>query len=485
MADEIELKLELTPHAAHAFEASTLLSGDPDKIEQRSIYFDTPGHALAKKGLSLRIRRSGRKRTQTVKADGASAAGLFLRSEWERTVTNDRPIIDDTTPVRAMLGDGVDALAPVFEVRVARRKWIMRQDGATIELVLDRGEAVVGDRTSPICEIELELKAGDPSALFALARRIDAVAPVRLCVQAKAERGYRLTGPLITMVKAEPVAFTSDMTAAQAFQHIVQSCLRQFRLNEALLLTSRDIEALHQARVALRRLRSGFSIFAPVVGGDVKVRLGEELQWLASELGQARNVDVLLERIRPGPLRDQIEAARQAAYGKVAEALASSRARELMLDLAEWIVSGDWLHVSDTEEDRQQPAREFAVTALGRLRRKVKKRGSDLVHASDNARHKLRKNAKKLRYGAEFFRALFERKHEKRRYEEFIEALEELQSQLGLLNDLAMAPQVLGKLGITDDCAVSMIVGSGGSKALRKAAAHAHETLIDTKRFWR
>lgn len=190
MADEIELKLELTPEAADAFEASAMLPGDPEKLEQRSIYFDTPDHVLAKNGFSLRIRHSGRKRTQTIKADGASAAGLFVRSEWERAVKEDRPILDDTTPVRALIGPAVDAVAAVFEVRITRHTWISREDNATIELVLDRGDVAAGDRISPICEIEFELKAGDPAALFKLARRIDKIAPVRLSVQAKAERGY-------------------------------------------------------------------------------------------------------------------------------------------------------------------------------------------------------------------------------------------------------------------------------------------------------
>ena len=485
MADEIELKLELTPEAADAIEASALLSGNPERIELRSVYFDTLDHALAKKGLSLRIRRSGEKRMQTVKADGASAAGLFVRSEWECAVKDDKPILDDTTPVRTMLGTATDTLAPVFEVRIARRTWILRQEGATIELVLDRGDAAAGDRTSPICEIELELKAGEPAALFKLARRIDKIAPVRLSVQAKAERGYRLIGPVTTMFKAEPVALTSDMTAAQAFQHIVQSCLRQFRLNEVLLLAGEDKEALHQARVALRRLRSAFSIFKPLIGGDTKLELGEGLRLLASKLGDARNLDVLLEHARPGPLHDHVEAARQAAYRAVADALASSRVRALMFDLAEWIVNGDWLHVPNTEADRHQLAREFAVTALGRFRRKVKKGGADLAHAADAARHQVRKDAKKLRYAAEFFAALFGRKREKQRYERFVAVLEELQNQLGLLNDLATAPRVLAKLGTGDDPDAPNMEARDRKKGLLKAAADAHDALIGTHRFWR
>src|SRR3546814_18282737 len=87
MADEIELKLELTADGADAIAASGLLPGDPDIAAQRSIYFATPDQDLAKTRLSLRLRRSGKTRTQTVKAAGGSAAGRFVRSHvtWAGT----------------------------------------------------------------------------------------------------------------------------------------------------------------------------------------------------------------------------------------------------------------------------------------------------------------------------------------------------------------------------------------------------------------
>lgn len=485
MADEIELKLELTADGADAIAASGLLPGDPDIAAQRSIYFDTPAQDLAKAGLSLRIRRSGKKRIQTVKADGASASGLFVRSEWECAVKDDTPILDDTTPIRALLGKKANSIAPVFEVKIERHAWIISEGETRIELVLDRGEAVVGDRQVPICEIELELKNGDPAALFALARRIDAVAAVRLGVLTKAQRGYRLGGPAATMFKAEPVTLASDLTAAQAFQHIVQSCLRQFRLNEDVLMVDRNAGALHQARVSLRRLRSAFSIFKPVIGGEEGARLREELGWLSSELGDARNLDVLLTRAKPGALHDRIAAAREAAYDRVEQTFASARARALMLDLAEWTATGDWLNAADTTDERHRPARTFAVTALDRFRRKVKKDGRDFVHADDEARHEVRKDAKKLRYAAEFFTSLFDGNRETRRYKLFIAALEDLQDHLGALNDLATAPLVLETLGIADDPDASKLLAKGKRKALLNAAADAHDELVDTKQFWR
>ena len=485
MADEMELKLDLTPEAADAVEAAALFPGNPDIAEQRAIYFDTPDHVLLKLGLSLRIRRSAKKRIQTVKANGASAAGLFVRSEWERPVRNDTPVLDGTTPIRVRLGDAADAIGPAFEVRIERRSWIISDGTATIELALDRGEAVAAERHSPICEIELELKKGEPAALFALARRLDAVAPVRLGVQSKAERGYRLAGPDGTKVKAEPVTLSNEMTAADAFRHIVQSCLRQFRLNEALLMAGRDAEALHQARVALRRLRSAFSIFKPVISGEVHVSLREELRWLAAELGDARNLDVLLERAKPGALHDRIAAAREAAYDRVGDVLAQARVRALALDLTEWTASGDWLEAPGGTHDPHQPARNFAITALDRFRRKVKKAGRELAHVDDEARHQVRKDAKKLRYASEFFASLFDHKRERRRHKKFVAGLEVLQDQLGALNDFATAPEVLGKLGLADDPGASRLLAGGKRKALLKAAAEAHEDWIDMKRFWR
>lgn len=482
MADEVELKLELTPEAADEIEASGLLAGDPETVQQKSIYFDTPDRDLVKGGLSLRVRQSDGRRVQTIKADGASATGLFARSEWERPVEDDTPILDDTTPIPDLPSNAADAIAPVFEVKIERRIWMISERDTTIELVLDRGEVVAGERRVPICEIELELKGGDPAGLFALARRIDAIVPVHLGVRTKAERGYLLIGPAATMVKAEPVRFAGDPTAAQAFRRIVQSCVRQFRLNEALLMTGRDPEALHQARVALRRLRSALSIFKPMIG-DAGADLREGLRGFASAFGDARNLDVLLERARPGLLQDRLAAARGAAYDRAGDALSSPHARRLMLDLAEWTASDDWLDSAGSKVDGTQPARAFAAAALSRFRRKVRKAG-DLADADDPARHQVRKDAKKLRYAAEFFASLFERKHERRRYRRFVAALEALQDRLGALNDLATAPGVLEELGIADDPDAAKLLARGRKKTLIKRAEDARKDLFDTKRFW-
>ena len=463
-----------------------MLAAEPEIRQLRAVYHDTPKHALARAGFSLRIRAAGEERIQTIKADGEGSVGLFVRSEWEMPVDGDAPVLDDATPVKAMLGDRITKVAPQFEVNVERRTWILRYDRVDIELVLDRGEALAGDRHEVICEAELELKSGEPAALFALARKLDEIAPVRLGVLTKAERGYRLAEPVRSVFKAEAVVLKREMDAAQAFQRVAQTCLRQYRLNEAVLLGERAPETLHQARVALRRLRSAFSIFKPLYGGDERAAwLREELRWLAGELGEARDLDVLLERAPTGNLHLRIQEAREDAYAQVESALESARVRRMMLDLSEWLTDGPWLTATETKDRRLEQARAFAAAALDRFRRKVKKQGRDLDAVDDEARHEVRKDSKKLRYASEYFTSLFDAKRERRRYKRFIAALEELQDQLGAINDLATAPEVISKLGIEGDPEVESLLGKGRKRSLIAAAAEAHNALVNVKCYWR
>src|SRR5579871_4062184 len=192
---EIEMKLEADPRADPAAALIALL-GDPREEAQASTYFDTSDHALRASGTSLRIRRTDAGRVQTVKA-GAGTTGLFVRSEWERPVTGDAPVLYDALPIGTVLGERVTEIEPVFRIENTRSIWMNRQDGVTIEVALDRGRALADGREAAFCEIELEQKGpGARDALFALARRIDATIPVHPGVLTKSERGYRLLGPV-------------------------------------------------------------------------------------------------------------------------------------------------------------------------------------------------------------------------------------------------------------------------------------------------
>lgn len=479
-----ELALELATDDAALVVNSDLLPADHTTVRLRSVYFDTPAQDLMAAGFLVSIRETEGQHIQTVTASGTASAGVYPQPEWQCDVEGETPVLDATTPISALLGKKVRDIAPVFAIEVERRIWNLTWDDATIEVALDCGYIVAGDRCAPLCEIELGLKSGPPAALFSLARKLDTVAALRPAMLTRPDRGFRLLGPATCAVKAEPVPLSPDASAIAAFGHIASACLRQFRLNAALMDRSNP-EALHQARVALRRLRSAFSIFKPVVEDGAFERLRADIRWLADVLGEVRDLDTLKARCDREEIGARLGLARDQAWTQAEAALASPRARALMLDLTEWLSPGDWLTRSSDTEVSRMLVRDFAASALDRLRRKVRKGGKELADVDDQARLQVRKDARKLRDATAFFAPLFHQKRQQRRTRRFLAALETLQDPLRALNDLATAHTLFSRIGVDDRQAAELLDNGGDRLALIERADDAHDAFMDAKRFWR
>ncbi|WP_370057291.1 CYTH and CHAD domain-containing protein [Sinorhizobium fredii] len=385
--------------------------------------------------------------------------------------------------MKPLLAGTGDNLAPIFEVHVKRHRWSVTEGDATVEVALNLGKVVAADRQAPLCEIELESKNGSPTALFVLAQKVNLITPAHIGVLSKAERGYRLLGPAPGAIKASAIPLTADMNAATAFAHLAAACLKQFRLNEMALSWSRNADALHQARVSLRRLRSLFSICKSLFADSRFDHMRDELRWLASELGDARNIDVIIKRASDEGFSSRLQAARNDPYGAVDAAFSSVRARSLMIDLAKWISIKNWRSNEMGEALLVEPARNFASNVLDRLWKKVAKGGNNLIDLDDESRHELRISAKKLRYAAEFFGSLYHSKAETQRHKKFITAMEGLQDQLGSLNDLATAPDLLSKLDLTNMTGAEDLFSAADKEKLLDDAAEAHDIFVDTRRF--
>jgi len=483
-------------------------SGPFSEDRLQSTYFDTAGQLLRKSGYVLRVRRTGRGYVQTVKAAGD---GLIERPEWEQSVAGDEPDRSGlhATPAAELLGKR-STLVPLFSVSVERSTCTLRQGRSLIEVALDHGsvrraEAVGEGDATRISEIELELKEGSVSDLFALAREIAERVPVRLGVESKAERGFALveTRPSREASKAGPVILHDEMTAAEAFRTVAHGCLRHLRMNEEILLERRDMDALHQARVAIRRLRSAMALFAHMLEDDQFETIKTRLKALSEPLGRARNLDILLSETLPAErkrhpddpqlpkLEKHLESQRADAYAAVVLRLGSGEWRQFLLDIVAWVNAGRWLSEGD-RPSRDEPASAFASRALDKWSRRVRKRGRGLAGLSPQDRHKVRIAAKKLRYGAEFFASLYSGNKASKRCEVFLSALSDLQDHLGALNDIASGRELLDSLtGPDADAArlladrVAAIATPKKTRRRLKRAKRAHERLTESKPFWR
>jgi len=457
---EIELKLLLS-HKHNAKLMALPLVADHAAAAPRlqhltARYFDTPDLHLLRHGAGLRVRKENDQWVQTMKAGGSVQSGLHSRNEWEGPVTRPWPQLGK---LRKQIAAGTAPSAPwldmlalpelkqrleaLFVVEVERHTWDLDIDGNRIELVLDQGHIERHGRKVPINEIELELKDGDPAALFAFALELHEHIPLRVSNVNKAQRGYLLCRETGTEpYRARAIALDADATVAQALQTILDNCLQHIQHNEQAVIDGNDPETLHQMRVGLRRLRSALKLFdevAPCPPG-----LAADIAWLGQELGAARDADVLLTdtlpqvQANPGgknglmTLQKLALEAAQAHRQTAAQALLSPRYTRLLLGLGVWMQ-----HLTIDVPDA--PVTDFAHATLQRLHKRLLKRAQRMDGADPASVHSTRIGAKRGRYALEFFHALYREKSARH----YLKTLAAIQSALGQHNDLVIAEALL------------------------------------------
>ena len=152
------------------------------------------------------------------------------------------------------------------------------------------------------------------------------------------------------------------------------------------------------------------------------------------------------------------------------------------IELAEWLAVGRWRDAPADVSRRVEDISSFAGKRLDRLRKRIRHEGRGLANLDDEPRHGVRKDAKKLRYAAEFLGSLYPGRKARRRLDHLLDRIEALQDKLGQLNDIAAAPELLARLGLEIDLAAP---GKKTRKRMLAEAEDCFEALIDTKRFSR
>lgn len=197
---EVEIKLALAPEGPAALSKHPhLASTSARQHSLTNTYFDTPEGDLAKARIALRLRKVDDKVLQTVKTAGQGGGGLSQREEWEWQVSGhelDLTALAELPPFQGEFSRVLGSLAPHLRTDFSRRSWQLN-DSSTgkdshIELVLDEGEIISGSYRTPIREAELELKRGEPEALWALALVLAEQVPLRPSDSSKASRGNAL-----------------------------------------------------------------------------------------------------------------------------------------------------------------------------------------------------------------------------------------------------------------------------------------------------
>lgn len=289
MPQETELKLALHPHDLPRLLTHPLLAAQAPRRERlRNTYFDTASLVLMQQRLAVRERQVGRRTLLTVKTAGHSVGGLSQRGEWEAPTAPGRfdfaALMNDATLAQQLTGLAPQ-LVPVFRTDFTRRSWLLHHGGAWVEVALDQGfiaaRSVQGSRRTALLELELELKSGPVDALLDLAHTL-ALGPQGQAAQgiwlhpsdrSKAERGLdlfldRQPAPGTT----EAMTPTADLSPRMAFRTVALGNLVHLQAQvSGWLQTGEKAGSLpnpafvHQARLALRRLRKALKRYGPAL----------------------------------------------------------------------------------------------------------------------------------------------------------------------------------------------------------------------------
>jgi inorganic triphosphatase YgiF len=476
MPEEIEIKLTVPPDALSRVARLPWIrasSGGSVKHQKLvSVYFDTARFSLRDHHISLRVRRAGRLRLQTIKSDANGRAGAFGRTEWEQEIADDVPdlsVVEKTALAPLTRRKLERNLQPVFETEVWRTTVPLHVGDSDLELAIDRGHIRAGERNEPISEIEIELKQGDAAEVSRIAGRLAKMLSTAYEPLSKPERGYALReGRAGGAVHAARVVIARELSTGESFKLIGLSCLNHMAANGCAVRRG-DGSGIHQMRVGLRRLRAAVSVFRELLRDSQTEKITAELKWLTEQLGPARELDVFvkesiasLAEARPdvseiAELRRDFEQRRKVGFANAKAAVATERYRRLVLDVALWLAHGDWSTSSDAwhEARRQRPVLGFATTVLSARARKVIKRLRKLNKLGPHDRHKLRIDVKKLRYATEFFSTLFDGPKVRTRQRQCAKSLKDLQDALGKLNDISVhqriAREIIGARKRADD----------------------------------
>ncbi len=390
METEIELKFFVSPD----FSSTLLEKIAENKVLQHSCrelgntYFDTPDNWLRQHDTGMRIRRFDDVYVQTVKTAGRVVAGLHQRPEYNAEHTSNDPDLSlhpaDIWPVGKEVALLQAELIPLFSTNFTREQWLIGMpDGSQIEVAFDQGSVSAGGQSTPICEVELELKSGQTDALFTLARSFSEEGGMRLGNLSKAAQGYRLAqGYQGDDVKPLSLVKTHNRdTVESCFVQSLEHALSHWHYHEQIYIERDSIEALLEIKNSISFIRQIFTVYGGVVPRRASAILRQELKWLEQSLEWLKEHDYLSDL-----LADKGHALRKLDARKflveelklindalptreeMLQLLTSARYTGLLLDLSRWILTRGWQPFLD-DKARAKMTQEIEVFSSKQLDR--------------------------------------------------------------------------------------------------------------------
>jgi CHAD domain-containing protein len=418
MRETIEREVKLVP--GDGFELPALGQPQPDR-DFVSTYYDTQGLRLARHGITFRHRIE----------DGAGLWQLKLprgdaRAELEVAGPPARPPSEFLDLLVALLSDA--ELVRVARLRTRRQS--VRADGA--EIVDDSVSVLDGQHvTARFRELEVELLDGDAEALRRLEKALRKAGAETADETPKLYRALELAYP------PEREQLPDEPTPEDVLRVALREQAARLLSHDPGTRLGADPEDLHQMRVATRRARAYLRAARPLLDPEWTRELRDELDWLGSELGGARDLDVLLEHVREEVSALGDEGAELAGLVSALERDHAAARSAAVASLSEKRYFALLHRLQGLEPAMAPDADESLGDLWWKEFKRTRKAFDDLgPKSSDEELHAARVKAKRARYAAELAEHELGKPGEK-----FVDAAKDLQDVLGEHQDAAVAEE--------------------------------------------
>ncbi|WP_166177920.1 CYTH and CHAD domain-containing protein [Rubrobacter tropicus] len=491
---------------------------EPESEEKiTDAYYDAEDWRFYRAGYALRVRKVGSNAEATMKSLSPAEGNVRKRREITEPLGDDKPATLGKAPgpvgerIRSLLG-GQDTRL-MFEVRTSRQKFALLleddtgepENGSSAnrvrigEVVLDSSEIPIGEgrESARICRVEVEAGAGTAPTpdLRGFVDEMQYALELKPASISKFETGLYATGlSPRSETEAGPTEIEPTMTLGEVAFAVLRRQFAKMRSHEPGTRIGEDPEALHDMRVATRRMRAAMKVFEGALPERAKW-FREELRWVAGSLGDVRDLDVQIGRLEAwkneadeesseflGKILDVMKKRRTEARALMLEVLDSARYERLEASFGEMLRRGPGaereLAQGNGHSPEGEPVTSAAPALISARYRKWSKAAGRLEESSPTESfHDLRKKGKRLRYALEFVSEVYGKGTE-----DLIEPLKTLQDDLGDHQDAVVAAGTLRELGTTTNGprvprGAAFTMGVYSERYLREAARIRSEVL--------
>ena len=384
----------------------------PKKFKINDLYLDTREKFFRSSHLECRIRLSNGDSELTLKSFADPKKKIFIRHEKTVQLPHFNSKKDALKYCRNNFFRNIE---PLFEIVNNREiRTLILPCGTCAEVSFDQVLMLCGKKKIRMVEIELELKSGHVEKFKAFVSLLSPL-PFNPSKTSKFEEAMSHLPGDSPACSIEPL---HDLT-----NHILKMNFEKLIDNTADFLTTFNPEAIHDMRVATRRLRAAIKIFKEILPTKAK-DIQKNLKKLGCILGEKRDLDVFFEFILNAVNPKSV------SFKKWDRKIDQSQEKNLLI-----LKSKNYSRLIESLKELKTVATDKNILKVSRnrIRKKLKKvletASSIDSTVDDKTLHKLRISIKKLRYVCEFFEPIF------RKYicslSDFIEKTKTIQEILG------------------------------------------------------